>query len=78
MNGAPSSKLHCPNRLCQKPLLTQVAMAEGTRFVMRCPWCQTLVRIIATFTTVHKRILTDARDSRILGTSEAELHTTDG
>lgn len=66
MNGTAAAKIHCPNPFCQKPVLTQVALAEGSRFVLRCPNCKSFVRIIATFTTIEKRILTGVKDTAII------------
>lgn len=65
-----ASAIHCPNDQCRKPIMTQVALVEGSRFVMKCPACGAFVRIIAAFQFIHKRILTDPKEKNIL-TEEA-------
>lgn len=68
MNGTSSAKIHCPR--CEKPILSQVALAEGTRFVVRCPnpQCNAMIKIIATFNVIHKRLLTDLHEQRMIET----------
>lgn len=61
-----SGMLHCPCEGCAKPLLVQVAMAEGTRFVMKCPHCSGFVRVVVSHTQIHKRELRDQKDRCIL------------
>jgi hypothetical protein len=31
--------LHCPHKGCHKPFMKDAALADGTRFIMRCSWC---------------------------------------
>ena len=66
MNGTNSAKIHCPNRNCGKPILSQVALAEGSRFVLRCANCQQLIKIITGFNVIHKRVLLDIREQVII------------
>lgn len=61
-----SSVLHCPHKDCGKILLTQMAIWEGTTFVMKCPHCSGYVKIQATFNIIIKKALTDPRERSII------------
>lgn len=58
--------IHCPK--CEAPLLSQVALAEGSTFVIKCCKCDTYVRIQAGFNFIAKRILTEPKDTKIVTT----------
>lgn len=62
--GTSSAKIHCP--ACQKPLISQVALAEGSRFVVMCGYCKRFVKIVAGFNTIEKRLLMEVRDTIIV------------
>lgn len=62
--GTSSAKLHCP--ACQKPLISQVALAEGSRFVVMCAYCQRYTKIVAGFNSIEKRLLMEVRDTIIV------------
>lgn len=71
MSPTGSSNIHCPNPACQKPVLSQVALAEGSRFVLRCPSCAMYVKIIVGFNRIEKRLLRELHEKAIL-TAEAQ------
>lgn len=60
--------IHCEK--CHKPLMTQVAMAEGTRFIIRCFYCGAYIKIIVSFTAIHKRLLASLHDNAIIEREE--------
>lgn len=66
MSGTASSSIHCPNNTCQKVLISQVALAEGSRFVVRCAACHCFVKIIAGFKHIEKRLLLELHEQRII------------
>lgn len=66
MSATASSSIHCPNSACQKPLISQVALAEGSRFVVKCAHCQRFVKIIAGFKHIEKRLLLELHEQRII------------
>ena len=70
-NTPQSNKIHCPK--CAKPLISQVAISEGTRFVMRCFYCGAFVKIIGTFNIIHKRVLQDPREVHIIREAKDQL-----
>lgn len=49
--------LHCSE--CSSIILKKVALAEGSRFIMRCPKCQANIKIIVTFNYIEKKCLTN-------------------
>lgn len=73
MGSDSKTVIHCPATGCSKPLMSQVAMAEGTRFVMRCFYCGCYVKIIVSFTTIHKKQLQSVHQGAII---ESEANAT--
>lgn len=66
MSTGSSTSVHCPT--CGKPILSQVALAEGSRFVMKCPnpECGIFIKVIAGFNYIEKRALLQIRETRII------------
>ena len=67
MTQATSSfVLHCP--ACRKPILSQVALAEGSRFVVKCPnpECKKFVKVITGFNTIDKKAVENLHDPAIV------------
>lgn len=73
MSANANSVIHCLS--CHKPVLSQVALAEGSRFVVRCanPTCGAYMRILAGFGAIHKRLLTEPRERAILTSEEPDV-----
>ena len=61
-----NSVVHCPHEGCAKPLLSQLALWEGTTFIMRCSSCQGYVRIQASYSTIMKRAILDPKERTVL------------
>ena len=70
MRATSSSNIHCPAKGCEKPILSQVALAEGSRFVLRCPSCKNFVKIITGFNHIEKRLLQDLHKTNIIKADE--------
>ena len=62
----PKLTIHCPN--CQKPIVSHVALGEGSSFIVKCatPTCARFVKIIAGFKHIEKRLLSNVNDSNII------------
>jgi len=64
--GSQSSIIHCPVKDCGKILISQIALAEGTTFVIKCCSCGNFTRIIVGFNYVEKRLLQDLHKRNII------------
>ena len=61
-----NSVVHCPHTSCGKPLLSQLALWEGTTFVMRCPSCLGYVRIQASYSVIMKRAIIEPKERALI------------
>lgn len=66
MHFSKKSVIHCPNMECQKPIMSQIALVEGTTFVIRCYSCSKYVRIQTNFNHISKRVLKELKDRNII------------
>lgn len=64
------SAIHCPNTECQKPIISQVALVEGSRFVVRCFHCGRYVKIIVGFKHIDKRLLENLHERNIISSEQ--------
>ena len=50
--------IHCPYiEDCAKPILKDAVLSNGTRFIMRCPWCVRVVSIRKTERSGISRVM---------------------
>ena len=49
--------IHCANKGCQKPIIKDVSLVEGTRFMVKCYWCGAFNRIIVHFKFIEKKLV---------------------
>lgn len=67
-----NANIHCPNHDCRKPILSRVALAESSTFVMKCPNCGHFVKVIAGFNLIQKRLLSNIKDNGIISPFTAD------
>lgn len=59
-----SKNIHCPG--CGSTILSQVALAEGSRFVVKCIKCKQFVKFIVGFNFIQKKLLIDLHQNHII------------
>lgn len=69
---AKAGIVHCPNKVCQKPIISKCMLAEGTSFVIKCPSCQEYVKIIASFNFIQKKLLQKPSEYSIINHEAVE------
>lgn len=64
--GTASASIHCPNKACGAKILTEVALTSGTRFMMKCANCGSMIKIIAGFNSIEKKLIANKREENIV------------